>query len=88
MTTTSFRLDDDLEGKLNSIAKNLSRSKSWIINDALRLYIAREEKKQQMLRETEEALADLEAGRVISGKEVMKWLETWGTDDETKAPKL
>ncbi len=88
MTTTSFRLDNDLEEKLNSISSNLSRSKSWIINDALRLYIAREEKKQQMLRETEEALADLEAERVVSGEEVMKWLETWGTDHETKAPKL
>ena len=88
MTTTSFRLDDDLESKLNTIAQNLSRSKSWIINDALRLYIAREEKKQQMLRETEEALADLEAGRVVSGEDVMKWLETWGTDDETSSPKL
>ncbi|MGK7892309.1 MAG: CopG family ribbon-helix-helix protein [Xenococcus sp. (in: cyanobacteria)] len=57
----------------------MSRSNSWIINDALRLYIAREEKKQQMLRETKEALADLEAGRVVSGEEVIKWLETWGT---------
>ena len=77
MNTTSFRLDDDLENKLNSIAQNLRRSKSWIINDALRLYIAREEKKQQMLRETEEALADLEAGRVVSGVEVMQWLKTY-----------
>lgn len=84
--TTSFRLDEDLESKLDKIAQNLSRSKSWIINDALRLYIAREEKKQQMLRETEEALADLEAGRVVSGKAVMKWLETWGTEDEEAAP--
>ena len=41
-----------------------------------------------MLRETEEALADLEAGRVVSGEEVMKWLETWGTDGETSSPKL
>ena len=82
MTTTSFRLDDDLESKLNSIAKNLSRSKSWIINDALRLYIAREETMQQILRETEDALANLEAGQVVSGEEVMQWLETWGTDDE------
>ena len=88
MTTTSFRLDDDVESKLNSIAKNLSRSKSWIINDALRLYIAREETIQQMLYETEDALADLEAKRVVSGEEVMQWLESWGTDDETKAPQL
>ncbi len=88
MTTISFRLDNDLENKLNSIAKNLSRSKSWIINDALRLYITREEKMQQMLGETEEALVDLEAGRIVLGEEVMQWLETCGTDDETKAPIL
>ena len=84
MTKINFRLDDDLENKLNSIAKNLSRSKSWIINDALRLYIIREEQMQQMLDETEEALVDLEAGRIVSSQEVMQWLETWETDDETK----
>ncbi|MGK7915707.1 MAG: CopG family ribbon-helix-helix protein [Prochloraceae cyanobacterium] len=80
MTTISFRLDDDLENKLNSITKNLSRSKSWIINDALRLYLTREEKMQQMLRDTEEVLADIEVGRVVSGEEVMKWLEIWDTE--------
>ena len=37
---------------------------------------------QQIIRETKEALADLKAGRVISGEEVMQWLETWGTDNE------
>lgn len=88
MTTTSFRLDNDLEGQLETVAESLQRSKSWIINDALRLYLAREEKKQQMLRETEEALADLEAGRVVSGKAVMEWLETWGTGDEKETPNL
>ena len=86
MTTINFRLDDDLENKLNSIAKNLSRSKSWIINDALRLYITREEKMQQMLDETDEALVDLDAGKIVSVEEVMQWLETWGTD-ETKEPR-
>ena len=39
-----------------------------------------------MLRETEQALADLEAGRIVSGKAVMEWLETWGTDNEKDAP--
>ncbi|MEM9271598.1 MAG: hypothetical protein AAGA80_01360 [Cyanobacteria bacterium P01_F01_bin.143] len=37
---------------------------------------------QQMLRETEEALTDLETGRIVPGEKVMQWLETWGTDDE------
>lgn len=86
MSTTSFRLDDDLEEKLDTTAAKLRRTKGWIINDALRQYIAHEERRLQMLQETEEAIADIEAGRVVSGEEVMKWLETWGTKKERKAP--
>jgi predicted transcriptional regulator len=52
------------------------------------VYIEREQIRQKMLRETEEALVDLEANRLLSGEEVMKWLETWGTDHEIEAPKL
>lgn len=88
MSTTSFRLDDDLQEKLDATAERLRPSRGWIINEALRQYIEREERKQQMLEETEEAIADIQAGRVVSGEEVMKWLETWGTDNETPAPEL
>ena len=88
MSTTSFRLDDDLQEKLDTTANRIKRSKGWIINDALRRYIEQEELKQRMFEETQEALADIEAGRVVSGEEVMKWLETWGTAVETKAPLL
>jgi predicted transcriptional regulator len=88
MNTTSFRLDDDLEEKLEVTATKLQRTKSWIINDALRQYIAREEQKLKMLEETQEAIADIQAQRVVSGEEVMKWLETWGTASEATAPKI
>lgn len=88
MSTTSFRLDDDLQEKLDATAERLRRSKGWIINDALRQYIEREERKIRMLEETKEAIADIEASRIVSGEEVMKWLETWGTSSETKAPKI
>lgn len=33
-----------------------------------------------------EALADIEAGRLIPNDEVRAWLETWGTPDEKPAP--
>lgn len=88
MSTTSFRLDDDLEEKLEVTATKLQRTKSWIINDALRQYIVREEQKLKMLEETQEAIADIQAQRVVSGEEVMKWLETWGTASEANAPKI
>jgi predicted transcriptional regulator len=38
-------------------------------------------------RREAEALADLDAGRVIPNDEVCAWLETWGTPDEKPAPK-
>jgi predicted transcriptional regulator len=38
-------------------------------------------------RREAEALADLQAGRVIPNDEVCAWLETWGTPDEKPAPK-
>ncbi len=67
MSTTSFRLDDDLQEKLDATAERLRRSKGWIINDALRQYIGCEERKQRMLEETEEAIADIQAARVCPG---------------------
>ena len=87
MTKTIFKLDDDLEDKLDTIARNLQRSKGSIINDALRVYIACEETKQKMRWETEKDLADLEISHIVSSEEVMKWLETRATNCEAKASK-
>jgi predicted transcriptional regulator len=33
-----------------------------------------------------EAVADIEAGRVISNDEICAWLETWGAPDEKPPP--
>ena len=86
MSTTSFRLDDELQEKLESTAARLKRTKGWLINEAVRQYIEREEIRTRMLSQTEEALADIEAGRIVSGEEVLNWLKTWGTEAEISAP--
>lgn len=40
------------------------------------------------LREAiERGLADIEAGRVVSHEEVVRWLQSWGTDHELPPPK-
>lgn len=33
-----------------------------------------------------EALADIEAGRLVPNDEVCAWLQSWGTPDEKPAP--
>ena len=88
MSITSFILDNDLQDKLDAIADKLKRTKGWIINEALRKYIKQEDRKLKMLEETEEAIADIEANRIISGEEVRQWLETWGSLPEKDAPKV
>jgi predicted transcriptional regulator len=78
-------MPDELLERLEATAEKLRRSKSWIINDAVREYLAREERKAQMLDDTREALADIQAGRVVEAEPIIDWLESWGSGDE-KAP--
>lgn len=87
MGMTSVRMPDELLDQLNLAAEKLRRSKGWIINDALREYLSREERKSKILEETLEALDDVKAGRVINGTEVMDWLESWGTEHEKSPPR-
>ena len=88
MAMTSVRMNDELMSRLEETASGLQRSKSWVINSAVKEFVEREEKKAQRLEETLEALADLEAGRVIDGDEVNRWIESWGTDDELEPPSI
>ncbi len=35
-----------------------------------------------------EGLADLEAGRTVSGEAVVRWIRSWFTDDELPTPRI
>jgi predicted transcriptional regulator len=35
----------------------------------------------------EEGLADVQAGRLVDGESMLRWLESWGTDGELPPPK-
>ena len=87
MSVTSVRLQADVERDLGRIADRQRRSKSWIINQALREYVQREANEGERWRQTLEALDDVAAGRVIPAATVHGWLQGWGTPGEPKAPK-
>ena len=82
MGMTSVRMPDELLEQLQDTAERLRRSKGWIINDAVREYLVKEERKSRMLEDTREALADIKAGRVVDGADVIDWLDSWGKDNE------
>jgi len=81
------RLDEQLENRLNALAKKSQRSKSFLAKEALVRYIEAEELKQ---REDELTVARWEeyqeTGETISHKSMVEWLETWGTDQEKPCP--
>ena len=85
---TSIKLDENLKSRIKHLADVRHRSAHWIMREAIRDYVEREETKESF---KEEALASWtaykETGRHLSGKEVRDWLNTWGTDKETEIPK-
>ena len=73
MGMTSVRIPDELLEQLQETTEKLRRSKGWIINDAVREYLINEERKSRMLEDTREALADINADRVVDGANVIDW---------------
>jgi predicted transcriptional regulator len=86
MSVTTVRLQPEVEQGLEALAGKLQRSKSWLINQALREYMAREAVEQTRWQQTLEALDTVAEGRAVSGENVHAWLRGWGSADEQPAP--
>ncbi len=86
MGVTSVRLLPEVEDDLKAMSGRLQRSKSWLINQALREYISRESLGEERWKETLGALESLKAGKVVEGEDVHAWLRSWGGPDELAAP--
>lgn len=87
MSVTSVRLQEDVERDLERVAGRQRRSKSWVINQALREYVQRQATEDERWQQTLEALDDVAAGRVLPAKDVHAWLQSWGTPKESRPPK-
>lgn len=87
MSITSVRIPDDIEKPLESLSKKLDRSKSYLINQAIKEFIARQSLEDSRWQDTLEALESIKAGKSIAEEDVNAWLNSWGTDDRKTAPK-
>lgn len=86
MIIVSVRLQEDLEASLEGLAERLRRSRNWLINQAVREFIERQQLEESRWQETVEALRSIEAGHGIPEGEVHAWLASWGRPDERKPP--
>lgn len=63
----------ELAVEVDKLAERLERSKGWIVKQALSAWVEIETKRHRL---TLEALAEVDAGRVVSHASVEAWIDT------------
>jgi predicted transcriptional regulator len=87
MTITTVRLPPEIEADLSAVANQLNRTKSWVINQALREFLARQVLEQARWQETLLAMESVAKGKLVAEEAVLTWLASWGTAGELPPPK-
>ena len=72
-----------LAEKVEAMASRLERSRGWVMKQALAAWVDQEEERHRM---TLEALADVDAGRVIDHQAIQAWAESLATDKPLPPP--
>ena len=73
-----------LAERVDQVAAKLERSRGWIMKQALSAWIDQEEERSRLTRE---ALADVDAGRVIDHQAVQAWADSLDTDEPLPVPR-
>lgn len=87
MSITSIRLADDVNKPLESLATKLDRSKNYLINQAIKEFLAKNSLEDSRWGETLEALESIKSGQSLDESDVNAWLNSWGTGERTEPPK-
>ena len=87
MTVTTVRLQPEVESGLETLTTKLQRSRNWLINQAVREFVVRQEEGQTRWQDTLAAMESVARGELVSGQAVHEWLESWGKAGELEPPK-
>jgi predicted transcriptional regulator len=84
---TSVKIDDELKGRIQQLARLRQRSAHWIMHEAIQQYVEHEEARERFKQDAMASwTAYQESGRHLTGQEVRTWLSTWGTEAEAELP--
>lgn len=72
-----------LAKRVDAMAARLERSRGWVMKQALAAWVDLEEERHRM---TLEALADVDAGRVIDHQAIQAWAESLRTEQPLPPP--
>jgi predicted transcriptional regulator len=80
----SVRLESDLNARVGAVAVALDRPKSWVIEQAVRDFVAVQE---WQIAAIEEGIRAADAGRVVAHEDVAAWVRSWDSPNERPTPK-
>lgn len=84
---TSLKLDDATKARLKGLAEQRDRTPHWLMREAIRQYVEREEARESFKAEALASWARFqEDGRHLTGQEAADWLNSWGSEAEQPRP--
>ena len=81
--TFSVRLPDGVRSQVDEIARVTKRSRSFIINEAVALYVR---DRAEYARELDEAVKSAKSGVGHSAGQVFAWMDSWAAGDKRPLP--
>lgn len=83
----AIKIDEDTRARVKRLAEARQRSSHWMMLEAIRQYVEREEKREAYRQDGINAWNEYQAtGMHVTGDEVIAWLDTWGEENEQAAP--
>ncbi len=83
----SVKLDAEEHSRLKALAETRQRKPHFLMKEALRQYLDREEQRESFRQEAVDSWREYqETGLHLTGGEAAAWLDTWGTEAEREMP--
>ncbi|MGA1803778.1 CopG family ribbon-helix-helix protein [Rhizobium sp. HT1-10] len=82
--TVFVHLSDDTKRRLDRLSQATDRSATSITAEALEAYLAQQE---WQIAAIDDAIRLAESGEFVSHEAMKSWLTSWGTAEETSAPR-
>jgi predicted transcriptional regulator len=83
-STFTVRVDSAVKKRLEKLAKNTGRSRSFLAAEAIGDYV---DINEWQIDGIKSAMASMDGGEGVAHDEVKKWVRSWGGSKERPAPK-
>ena len=77
MKATTIRVNDSTLGRIDGIAQNLSRPRSWVINQAIERFLDYEE---WFVSQVNNGIEETNKGEIASREEIAEKFSNWDVD--------